>query len=294
MLQRNLRDEDPREHETGLFKLFAVILKRKWLILASMAVVFSLTASLYTLHTIFFVHEAWVAECAIAPVDTNAMVLKNALGNPRLSYTVIEKNELLPALQFAFSDKREAISASGQDLSALKVAPLLQKSMYFKISDTQDLLWISLALPDPEMAVRILNIYLEELPVFLDQELLRVGAKDRVSLDELKKALSRMEQTNDVSQKKDIVHKLTAYLAREAGLERTNWIYFDVLEKPSLRQKQGRSLQQAYTNLVPLWTFLSAVIALFLAFFMDARDNRRRDAQGQATGSDAADAPMRP
>ena len=295
MQQHSLHGGEPDGHETpGLFELFAVILKRKRFILVSMAVVFSLTASLHTLHSILFVREAWVAECAIVPVDTNATVLKNALNNPRLPYAVIEKKALLPALRFAFSAGREAVSASSQELSALQAAQLLQKALHVKITSDQDLLQVGLSLRDPETALGILADYLEELPILLDRDLRKAGARDRVSLAELTKALGRMEQTNDVYQKKDIAHKLTAYLVRDTGLGRTNWIYFDVLEKPSLRKMQGRSLQQVYADLVPLWIFLSAVIAVFLAFFMDARDRRRRHARRNEIIENKADTPAKP
>jgi len=275
MPEHTLQDKDHQDNDASIFKLAIMLLKRKWLILISAVVIFSITFLLYAIHAHFFVLNGYYSECTIIPVDTNISVLQNAMKNPKLTYRVIEKKNLLPALNQAWFHESRSHTEIGNFFTAKEACRLLQKSFSFNINEKQDSLQIGLLLPDPELTATILNDYLEELPIFLDQELSKVAKQDLLSLHELKKALNRMEQSNDVFQKADIVHKLTAYLVRQAGMERTNWIYFEVIDRPSSPVMQHVEWQRAYGELIPLWLFLSIAVSLFLAFLVEYLDRLR-------------------
>jgi capsular polysaccharide biosynthesis protein len=275
MPEHMLQDMDHQDNEASIFKLAILLLKHKKLIMISSAVIFSITFLLYSIHARFFVLSSYYSKCTIIPVDTNISVLMTALKNPKLTHRVIEKRNLLPALNQVWHHESVSRSEIDNSFTVKEAYRLLQKSFSFNASEKQDSLQIALLLPDPELTATILNDYLEELPVFLDQELSKVAKQDLHSLLELKKALTRMEQSNDVFQKADIVHKLTAYLVRQSGMERTNWIYFEVIDRPSSPVMQKVVLQRSYGELIPLWIFLSIAVSLFLAFLAESLDRWR-------------------
>ena len=275
MPEHTMQDMDHQDREATIFKLALMLLKRKWLILISSAVIFSITFLLYSIHAHFFVRNGYYSQSTIIPVDTNISILQNALKNPKLTYRVIEKRNLLPALNQARSRESRTQSEIDNSLTAKDACRLLQESFSFTVSEKQDSLQIALLLPYPELTATILNHYLEELPIFLDQELSKVAKQDLLSLLELKKALTRREQSNDVFQKADIVHKLTADLVRQAGMERTNWIYFEVIDRPSSPVMQPAVQPQAYGELIPLWIFLSLAVSLSMAFLVESLNGWR-------------------
>jgi hypothetical protein len=254
---------------TILLHVAFVLLRRKWLIILATATIFSIAFSIYSAYEYLFSRDQYYSQCLIAPVDIDLSYLQDAFRNPKLTYAVIDKKNLLDDRSGSLSLQIQADEKATSPLSRKEACNLLLNALALRADEKHKTLQVDFRWPYAEMCPRILGYYLEELPSFIEQELSAKKRRDLdafpVLIDALRKELNQAE---DVILKEKIADNLVKYISLTVEMKRTNFVYIEVIDPASPSQKVTRPVK--YGDRVYLWIALSFIIAVMLAFLVDS------------------------
>ena len=280
------------EDEINLLDMFIVLLKHKWMIFS---VVFA--AGIIAVAASLLMTDIYRSECTIVPIEQEKASLSSrlsALGgfgamvasqvgiggagslekfevvlkSRELTNGLVEKHKLMPVIfEDSWNEKTKAWKV--EEPPTLQDAyKSMQGMLEIKPDKKNGVLKLGVIFPDPAVARRLLEYYVDGMSEFLRQQSLENVAIQRKALQE------QLVTTTDPLLRTKLAEIIAQYVEKETLAKVQRYYGFNIIDPPFVPEKKFKPKR---AQICILSVFVAFFMAIFLAFIMEYVGNLKKN-----------------
>jgi len=281
-----------QEDEINLLDMFIVLLKHKWMIF-SLVFIAGVAAVIYSL----MLPEIYRSESTIVPIEQEkasmssrlsalggfgAMVASQVgiggagsmekfeivLKSRGLTNSLVEKHKLMPVIFKDSWDEKTKTWKTEKPPTLQDAYKSMQGMLEIKPDKKNGALKLGVISPDPVLAQRLLNYYVDGMSEFLRQQTLENVAIQSKALQE------QLITTTDPLLRTKLAEIIAQYVEKETLAKVQRYYGFNVIDPPFVPEKRFKPKRRQICILSVVVAFFMAV---FLAFIMEYVGNLKKN-----------------